>query len=153
MGKIGWLFLVGVGCVGSTTKGGEHSSVAVGACELAAQSQTCPSCYDGPWTCTYGGTSATVGSCGECQARASLYQALCDAGNPAAADEIEAGTTCAATTCVVTYGCSCTPSCEPAAVSGEADAATATSDPCSTCPTPEDPPGPCAWDGAACAFQ
>jgi hypothetical protein len=65
-----------------------------GACELAATHQSCPECDDGPVTCTFGDTSVTRTSCGDCQARAALHQALCDADEPAASSTIEADTVC-----------------------------------------------------------
>jgi hypothetical protein len=63
-------------------------------CELAEQSSGCPECYSGEVTCTYDGVSETAGSCGDCQARAALYQALCDAGVEDAAETIEDQTEC-----------------------------------------------------------
>ncbi len=85
VGLVGFL----AACDPGTGGGGELES-----CDLAADSQTCPACVDGLVTCTFGEVSATEGSCGDCQARAALYQALCDAGETASADEIEADTVC-----------------------------------------------------------
>lgn len=64
------------------------------ACQLARDNATCPECYSGEVTCTYGDVSETAGSCGDCQARAALYQALCEDGVTDSAADIEAGTTC-----------------------------------------------------------
>jgi hypothetical protein len=64
------------------------------ACTLSANSQGCAECADGNTTCRYGETSVTAVSCGGCQARSRLYQALCDAGVSDSADAIEAGTSC-----------------------------------------------------------
>lgn len=141
-----------VGCTGvGTTK--DDSAGGGGACDLVAESVGCPSCYEGPYTCAFDGVWAATGSCGDCVARQALYQELCDAGHAASAAEIEAGTTCAPTECAVTYACSCTPSCSVVVpASGATTETAADAAPCSTCPTPEDPPGPCAWDGATCSF-
>lgn len=121
-----------------------------GACELAARSQTCPSCSDGPVTCTFGDTSVTRNSCGWCQAEAELWQTLCDQGEAAPAETIEADTTCEFTVeCHVVYtGCpACTPTCLPTNMT------LSTTCPGQTCPTPEDPPGECVAVGGGCAFQ
>jgi hypothetical protein len=64
------------------------------ACELAADSQTCPECSSGDATCTFEETSVTAASCGDCQARAGLYQQLCDDGATADRATIEAETVC-----------------------------------------------------------
>jgi hypothetical protein len=81
-------------CAGSSgTPTGD--SALTGACELAAISQSCPSCSDGPYTCTYGEVTVTRGSCGECQVRGALYSALCEAGETDTADQIEVGAVCA----------------------------------------------------------
>jgi len=66
----------------------------LGACFLAQRNQTCPSCSDGERTCSYGDISVTRGSCGDCQAKAELYQALCDAEVADTVEAIEAGLTC-----------------------------------------------------------
>ena len=65
-----------------------------GACELAAAVGGCPECVDGNITCSFAGMSITRVSCGGCQARAGLFQALCDSGSTASAAEIEAGMVC-----------------------------------------------------------
>ena len=65
-----------------------------GACDLAEENQTCPECSSGPTTCTFGDTSVTENSCGDCQARSALYSELCDNGETASADHIEADTVC-----------------------------------------------------------
>ena len=65
-----------------------------GACELAASVGGCPECVDGTVTCSFAGMSVTRVSCGGCQARAGLLQALCDSGSMASANEIEAGMIC-----------------------------------------------------------
>lgn len=142
------------GCVGATTsKDATGHSAVDGACALLAGTDGCPSCYEGPYTCSYGGVTVSRGSCGDCTARAALYQALCDAGVAGSADEIEAGTVCAPTVCEVAYACSCEPTCRAADPGGSTATTAADAAPCSTCPTPIDPPGPCAWDGAACVFS
>jgi hypothetical protein len=64
------------------------------ACQLQEANQECPECYDGDMTCTYGDVSVTEGSCGGCQARSALYQALCAAGNDDTKAEIESGMDC-----------------------------------------------------------
>ena len=61
------------------------------ACAMAAAVGGCPECYDGDITCTFGDTSVTRGSCGGCQARLGLYEALCAAGSTATEAEITAG--------------------------------------------------------------
>ena len=52
--------------------------------------QGCDECYDGLVTCSLDGISVTEGSCGDCQARMALEQALCDAGSTATRAEIDA---------------------------------------------------------------
>ena len=64
------------------------------ACDLADEHQGCDDCTTGPTTCTFGDTSVTENSCGDCQARSALYNQLCDDGETASADEIEADTVC-----------------------------------------------------------
>ena len=64
------------------------------ACDLAEENQACDDCTTGPATCTFGDTSVTEPSCGDCQARSALYSELCDNGETASAEEIEAETVC-----------------------------------------------------------
>ena len=119
-----------------------------GACELADENQACPECSSGPTTCSFGDTSVTENSCGDCQARSGLYAELCDAGETATREEIEAQTVCEPTVCEVWYeGCSdpCTPQCVPAASIPDT-----TCDMGCTNPTP--PPGECTWTGSECGF-
>ncbi|MBX2804208.1 MAG: hypothetical protein KTR31_41490 [Myxococcales bacterium] len=78
-----------VGLLGSLLAGCEG-----GACELANDRLGCPECADGVVTCSFEGVSATELSCGGCQARVGLYQALCDQGSTASREEIEAGLVC-----------------------------------------------------------
>jgi hypothetical protein len=47
-------------------------------CEAAVG--VCPECYDGEVTCTLDGYEGTAGSCGNCQAIATLARVMCDAG-------------------------------------------------------------------------
>lgn len=84
-----YLPLAFVCCIGEDVTDGDLE-----ACGLAAESQACDDCSNGPMTCTFGATAATENSCGDCHARAALYQALCDAGVEASAEEIEADTVC-----------------------------------------------------------
>lgn len=141
-----WPWLVLAGCSGTEPKDGH--SAEPGACALAEAVQTCPSCTDGPMRCSFGWTSTVSGTCGECQARHTLYAALCDAGETANADRIEAETVCEAVTCELRYDCACEPYCF--AAPGPPTQSTTT--PC-TCPTPPIDPGTCAWNGAECAFE
>ena len=83
-------------CTGEETGGGGTGTTALDACRMATTQLSCPSCSDGELTCSYDGVSATETSCGDCQALASLYQALCDAGNEASQQEIEDGAVCVA---------------------------------------------------------
>lgn len=87
-----FVWLVVVGCGEGAV--GDSAAPVLESCELAASSQTCPSCSDGALTCEFEGSSVTTESCGECQVRAALYQDLCDAGELATADEIVARTAC-----------------------------------------------------------
>ena len=64
------------------------------ACALADANSICPACDSGEATCTYGEYSVTLGSCGDCQARATLYLDLCDAGITDDEQTIEDGTEC-----------------------------------------------------------
>lgn len=140
--RMTWWAVLGlsVGC-GTETGVGDPSS---GACSLAASVGDCPACSDGPWTCVYGDTEVTVESCGGCQARAALYDALCEAGENDLADTIEVLTTCSALTCEVRYNCSCEPICEPSNV------------PPVGCPTACEAKGPlpgeCGWTGEGCGW-
>jgi hypothetical protein len=63
-------------------------------CELARDYEICPECYSGEVQCIYGEFTATVGSCGECQARGALYAELCEAGVEDDGARIERETTC-----------------------------------------------------------
>jgi len=134
------LCLAFASCIGGETEPDPE------ACALAVESQTCPSCTSGPMTCTFGDTSVTEGSCGECQARASLYQALCDAGEDAARAEIEEDTVCEPATCEVYYD-ACSDPCLPTCVLGS-EIPDSTCD--MACLTPLPPPGVCAWNGSGC---
>jgi hypothetical protein len=73
----------------------ETDAGTLAACDLADANATCPACSDGELACTFEDVSATRNSCGECQARGALYEALCDAGETATEQEILDGTTCA----------------------------------------------------------
>lgn len=122
-----------------------------GACALAADNSVCPDCSDGELTCSFGAVEVTVASCGECQSRATLYEALCDAGETADRATIEADTVCAAPTCTAwfdTCGDACTWQCTR-------DDQVPTYTPCDIgCPDTGTPdPGVCAWNGTACAFE
>lgn len=64
------------------------------ACELASERLGCDDCFDGEVTCSLDGVSVTAGSCGDCQARRALEQALCDAGSTVSRAEIEADEVC-----------------------------------------------------------
>lgn len=64
------------------------------ACQLALDLGDCGACYDGIVTCTYGDASVTEGSCGDCQARAGLYNQLCEAGIEDSEEDILAGLEC-----------------------------------------------------------
>jgi len=139
-------------CGGDKGSDGDDSGLSGGdgACELAAASQTCPSCSDGLVTCSYGDTTVTRNSCGFCQAEAELWTALCDAGETASADTLQAETVCEYTPeCHVVYtGCpACTPACLPVDMTLSTTCTTA------TCATPDDPPGECVTMGGGCAFQ
>ena len=118
------------------------------ACDLAESHQTCPECTSGPMTCSFGDTSVTEGSCGDCQARAALYSELCANGETASAEEIEAETVCEPTVCEVWYD-GCVDACEPLCV----DAATIPETTCDMgCSTPLPPPGLCLWAGNECGW-
>lgn len=146
-----WFLAVAAGCAGVGPK--SDSGSGGDACALAEASQTCPECSDGPWACAYGGAQVVRGSCGDCQVRHELYQALCDAGETASAADLEAGTRCAAAPCAwVLPACGCTPECANDPDFGAAGAAPSSSSAtqCSPCPTPDEPVGECSWDGARC---
>lgn len=122
-----------------------------GACALAAESQSCPSCSEGDLTCTYGAVSVTAGSCGECQARSALYQALCDAGVTDSREAITEGVTCAPPDCVVWVD-TCTDPCAPLCVPEHIVPADTTCD--LGCPDTALPdPGDCVRVGPSCTFQ
>lgn len=142
--RVAWLALV-VGC-GTATSGTTGDSAADGACALAADHQTCPSCSDGPWTCTYDETTVTVASCGGCQARGQLYSTLCEAGENDYADTIEALTICEAVTCEVRNPCGCTPECV------QSNTLITTVDCAELCDPPVEGPGTCAWTGTDCGW-
>ncbi|MEQ1501664.1 MAG: hypothetical protein ABMB14_05510 [Myxococcota bacterium] len=121
------------------------------ACALAADSAVCPDCTDGPLTCGFAGVEVTVGSCGECQSRAALYQALCDAGETADRATIESGTVCHEPTCVV-WADTCVDPCAQQCVRADEVPTDTTCD--LGCPDTALPdPGICAWNGTACAFE
>ena len=91
------LLLITVGLIGCGDKddSGETGSPALsGACELAAEIEACPECADGDVTCSYGEESVTELSCGDCQARSSLLNQLCDGEIEDSRDDIEAGLSC-----------------------------------------------------------
>ena len=79
------LFLLGVGC---------DTPDNTDACDLFEDHMSCPECYDGDVTCSYGDTSVTQGSCGGCQAEAGLYAALCEAGVTDSAAQIQQDMVC-----------------------------------------------------------
>ena len=116
------------------------------ACDLAAEHEACPECSSGPMTCSFGDTSVTANSCGDCQARSGLYNELCDEGEVATREEIEADTVCEPTVCEVWYD-GCTDVCEPLCV----DASSIPDTTCDMgCSTPLPPPGECSWNGSQC---
>jgi len=87
--------LLFAGCIG----GGDDDPTDSGlldseACELAADHDACPECSSGPATCTFEDTTVTENSCGDCQARSTLYQQLCDDGSEATRSTIEDETVC-----------------------------------------------------------
>lgn len=133
-----WWFVL-VAC-GETEPTPTDTGGLTGGCELAASHQSCPSCTDGPTTCTFGDQVATAGSCGDCQARALLYAQLCTAGGDETAAEIVAGTVCESFTCEPRYTCDCTPVCGP---SNEPVT-------CGESCTGELPA--CEWSGQSCAI-
>ena len=140
-------------CFGGTPPGTDASPTdPSGACALAASSATCPECSDGALTCGFGGVEVTVPSCGECQTRAALYQALCDAGETADQATIEADTVCAAPSCVEWVN----PCADPCAFQCTREDQVPTLTTCDLgCPDTGLPdPGDCVWTGAGgCAFQ
>ena len=84
------LLAAACGDTGDDTAG----SVVIEACQLADDYGDCPACESGVVTCTYGETSVSRNSCGDCQARAALYRELCDLGVSDSADAILAGAEC-----------------------------------------------------------
>ncbi len=88
-----WWMILWMGCAGPDDSGQDTDGVSE-ACALAEQNSECPECDDGPVTCSYGEFSETENSCGDCQARSALYQALCDAGVEDSSAQIEADTEC-----------------------------------------------------------
>jgi hypothetical protein len=77
-----------------TGAGADTGAALTDACTLADEHSTCDECYSGEVTCEYDEYSATEGSCGDCQARSSLYADLCSADVPDSRADIEAGTIC-----------------------------------------------------------
>lgn len=140
-------------CTGSPTTKDDTGTPTepLAACALAAESQSCPSCSTGDVTCTYGAISETAGSCGDCQARAELYQALCDAGVADSRESITAGVVCEQSPCVVWID-ACSDPCEPLCVP---EATVPTDTTCDLgCPDTALPdPGECTRIGHACGFQ
>lgn len=151
-------FLVAIACSGgsddkstpTTGATGETGTAVSGACDLFADLLNCTECSDGPYTCTFGETSATALSCGGCQAQAALYEQLCTDGSTADRATIEADTVCAPTVCVVAFD-TCSDPCTPLCVT-EADAE-GLGDCDLGCTTPGAQPGTCAWQGSACGFD
>ena len=97
MRKLMPLLLITVGLIGCGDKddSGETGAPAQSAaCEMAAEIEACPECADGDVTCSYGEESVTELSCGDCQARSSLLNQLCDADIEDERAEIEAGLSC-----------------------------------------------------------
>lgn len=64
------------------------------ACRQAEARLACPECYDGEVTCSLDGVTVTEGSCGDCQARVALYEALCDAGSQVTQAQLDAPDVC-----------------------------------------------------------
>lgn len=90
-----WVLALGLmACGGDKDSGEDDLQPVSGACELVAELDSCPACYDGVVTCSYGEESVTEGSCGDCQARVALYGQLCDAGVEDSRADIEAGVSC-----------------------------------------------------------
>ena len=77
-----------------TGAGAATGAALTDACTLADEHSGCDECYSGEVTCEYDEYSATEGSCGDCQARSSLYADLCSADVPDSRADIEAGTSC-----------------------------------------------------------
>ena len=102
-------------------------------------------------TCTFEDTSATANSCGDCQARAELYNALCDAGETADQATIEADTVCEPAACEVVYD-TCNDPCEPLCVD-EGSAADITATVCDVaCTAPVAEQRVCENVGTGCAW-
>jgi hypothetical protein len=145
-----WMALFAAACTGIGGKD-DDSGAGDGACELAASSATCPECSEGPTTCAFGGTFVTESSCGGCQARHALLQALCDAGDPTPAAQLDAEIECGPAECRWTYFCSCTPDCSLHLGVSPADTGSSSATDCTPC-TPQEPPvGACTWDGQGCS--
>jgi hypothetical protein len=142
-------------CVGGKSDGDDTGTMSVAeACELAADSQTCPECSSGNATCSFDGVEVTAASCGDCQARGQLYQALCDAGNEADRATIEADTVCEPEACVVFFDtCNdpCQPLCVPASQAAAQAPVTECDVACADTALPD--PGECVNDGFGCTFQ
>jgi hypothetical protein len=77
-----------------TGAGADTGAALTDACTLADEHSGCDECYSGEVTCEYDEYSATESSCGDCQARSSLYADLCSADVPDSRADIEAGTIC-----------------------------------------------------------
>lgn len=149
-----WIPLTLAACVGGKSDDEPSDTGELEACELAQDSLTCPECSSGEVTCTYDGISVTAGSCGDCQARGALYQALCDAGVTDDRATIEAETVCGPPTCVIVYDtCNdpCEPLCVPEHALGQMPISTSCDVACTDTALPD--PGECLWTGFACEFQ
>lgn len=59
------------------------------ACGQTEANLACPECLDGDVTCSLDGVTVTEPSCGDCQARVALYEALCEAGSEVTVEELE----------------------------------------------------------------
>jgi hypothetical protein len=150
-----WLMALLAACIGGgdkTTDTTDTSATSTSeACALAAEHRSCPECSSGDVTCTYGDTSVTAGSCGDCQARGLLYQTLCDAGVQDDRATIEAGTVCEPSPCVVWFD-TCVDPCTPLCLHEHLVPTTTTCDlGCTDTALPD--PGECVNDGFGCAFQ
>lgn len=141
-------------CIGGGDKDGTSTgdTAELEACILAAESQSCPECSSGDVTCSYGDTSVTAGSCGDCQARGLLYQTLCDAGVSDDRATIEAQTVCAPPACVVVYD-TCNDPCAPLCLPEHLAAGVDTSCDLACTDTALPDPGECVNDGYGCTFQ
>jgi len=54
----------------------------------------CNQCFGEMVTCGFEGVEVTEQSCEGCQARAALYEELCETGSTATVEEVEAGMVC-----------------------------------------------------------